>query len=115
MSPRAKIASQLQIPVSAKQLPVTNPDNVATVYANNIGISATMLDFTLYFVETGQLPGEKGLIPNNKLKSAVTLPLATAMALTQALNSMLKNAKEMSEKQQAAIQAMRKASSGAPQ
>jgi hypothetical protein len=86
---------------------------VKTVYANNLGISATMLDFTLYFIETGQLPGENGVVAHNELKAAVTLPLPSAMALMEAVSNMLKNANEMAANQKAALQAMRKSS--APQ
>jgi hypothetical protein len=114
MTPKPKVVAQLAAQLKANpQPPVTNPRDVTAVYANNVGISATMLDFTLYFIETGQLPGEKGAVAHNELKAAVTLPLPSAMALMEAVNNMLKNANEMVANQKAALQAMRKSS--APQ
>lgn len=76
-------------PIDASSIPITNPRNVVSIYANNIGVSATLLDFTLFFVETGQLPGENGPIAKNELKAAVTLPMASGPALIQALSQML--------------------------
>ncbi|MGO9326429.1 MAG: hypothetical protein ACLP07_17880 [Terracidiphilus sp.] len=119
MSEKAKpVAKRASVPAAApvsvtSQPPVSNSRGVDNVYANNVGISATMLDFTLYFIETGQLPGEKGPVVHNDLRAAVTLPLPAAMALMEAVGNMLKNANEMAAKQKAALQAMRKSS--APQ
>ena len=110
MTPKPKVVAQLAAQLKANpQPPVTNPRDVTAVYANNVGTSATMLDF----IETGQLPGEKGAVAHNELKAAVTLPLPSAMALMEAVNNMLKNANEMVANQKAALQAMRKSS--APQ
>ncbi len=119
MSMKAKTAAK-KAPVPAKeatpatiQPAVTNSRGVTPVYSNNVGVSATMLDFTLYFVETGQMPGEKGPVPHHDLRAAVTLPMPAAVALMEAVGNMLRNANEMAAKQKAALQTMRKSS--APQ
>lgn len=74
------------------QPPVSNPEGIAPVYANNVGISATMTDFTLHFVEVGQVAGDGPSQAYNKLKASVTLPMPAALAITAAVNEMLKNA-----------------------
>lgn len=111
MATKQKVVAQLAEQMKAvTQLPVTNPREVKAVYANNLGISATQLDFTLYFIETGQLPGQKGAVAQNELKAAVTLPMPAAMALMHAVGDMLKNAGAIAANQKAALEAMRKSS-----
>ncbi len=110
MSTKAKPAVKKNGLPAMPQPPVSNSRGVTAVYANNIGISATMLDFSLYFIETGQLPGEHGPVAHNDLRAVVTLPMPAAMALMQAVGNMLKNAKTMAEKQKAVIEALRKSS-----
>jgi hypothetical protein len=93
MSTKSKDRSKNE-PIAAASIPITNPRGIASIYSNNIGVSSTMLDFTLFFVETGQLPGENGPVPKNELKAAVTLPMPSAGALIQALTQMLETGAE---------------------
>lgn len=81
-------------PIDASTIAVTNPKGVESTYSNNIGISATLLDFTLFFVETGQLPGANGTVARNELKAAVTLPMASGPQIVQALTQMLRTAQD---------------------
>jgi hypothetical protein len=97
-------------PVTQKESPfavppqVSNSRGLSAVYANNVGVSATVTDFTLFFIETGQLPSEKGTSPYNDLRAAVTLPMAMAGAITDAIGMMLANTKVLAEQQKAAMQ-----------
>lgn len=86
-----------QEPINVATMPLTNPQGVSTIYANNVGLAATLMDFTLIFCETGQLPGEKGLQPKNELRAAVTLPMPAAAALIQILAEYLKKAQEQAK------------------
>ena len=82
----------------------TNPRGITPVYANNLGLSATLTDFTLLFLETGQWPGPDGAAPHNELRAAVTLPPMAAMGLMDALQQYIK---KYADNQQALEQAMR--------
>ena len=88
--------------IEASTIPVTNPRGVSATYANNIGVAATMLDFTIFFIETGQLPSASGPAPQNELKAAVTLPIPCALGLIEALNQLVKGAQDRMMQQQAA-------------
>ena len=90
MSDATQSAPKISV-MRSEDIPVTNPHGISSVYANNIGVSATMLDFTIFFVETGQIPGENGSIPKNELKSAVTMPMPSAMAIMESLKQMLQS------------------------
>ena len=83
--------------------PASNPRGVSPVYANNLGVSATLTDFTLLFLQTGQWPSPDGTVPHNELVAAVTLPPLGAMALMEALNQYIKT---FNENQGALAQAM---------
>jgi hypothetical protein len=72
---------------------VSNPNNVSAIYANHFGAGGTLTDFSLYFLEVGQLPGEKGTIAKQELKAAVTLPLALAEPLIQILKQIVEGHK----------------------
>ena len=41
------------------------------VYSNNFGVSATLTDFTIYFLEVGQIPGEKGVAAHKQEMKAI--------------------------------------------
>ena len=82
---------------------VSNPHGVSPVYANNLGLSATLTDFTLLFTQTGQWPAPDETLLHNELVAAVTLPPLAAMGLMQALNQYMKT---FNENQGALAQAM---------
>lgn len=68
------------------------------MYSNNFGVSATMTDFTIYFLEIGQIPGEKGVaIHKQELKAIVTLPLLAVSGLQQALQQVQERAAELAK------------------
>lgn len=69
-----------------QQAPITNPNNIAAVYSNQFGVSATMTDFTIYFFEMGQVPGMDGA--SQVIKAMVTLPLAAVDGLQQVLGQL---------------------------
>jgi hypothetical protein len=77
--------------MTAAEVPVTNPHNLATVYANHFGVGATVTDFTLFFMEIGQLPGAEGPIRKNELKAAVTIPMLAIGGLIEALQQVQAN------------------------
>ena len=83
--------SQRKLPKSAtaQEVPVTNPHNLVAVYSNHFGISGTMTDFTIFFLEMGQVPGPEGTIHKQEIKSIVTLPMLAAPALIQVLQQTL--------------------------
>jgi hypothetical protein len=83
--------SQRKLPKSttAQEVPVTNPHNLVAVYANHFGVSGTMTDFTIFFLEMGQIPGPDGAIKKQEIKSIVTLPMLAAPALIQVLQQTL--------------------------
>lgn len=84
--------------LAPQNMQVSNPHNVSSVYANHFGAGATLTDFSLYFLEVGQLPGENGAIAKQELKAAVTLPLALAQPLIQVLKQIVDNHKSVVEK-----------------
>jgi hypothetical protein len=77
--------------VAVQNLAISNPHDVSTVYANHIGAGGTLTDFSLYFVEIGQMPGQKD--SKMELKAAVTLPLALAEPLVQVLKQVIERQK----------------------
>jgi hypothetical protein len=88
-----------------KMPPPINPKGIRPVYANNIGLSATLTDFTLLFIETGQWPGsEGGGNLHNEIVAAVTLPPPAAAGLMQALQQYIQS---WSERGNALVQAMK--------
>lgn len=110
MSTKPKTPQSQQGRTNAASIPVTNSSGLAPVYANNVGISATMFDFTLMFVETGQFPTQDRTGPRNELKAIVTLPIPSALSLMEALKQMVdSNAKAM-QVQMDAVDALRKSS-----
>src|SRR5580693_5494692 len=76
-------SAKLPDTLSPNQIPVTNPQNLSTVYANQFGASATLSDFTVYFLEMIQMPGPGGTEHRQELKAAITLPMFNASALIQ--------------------------------
>ncbi len=88
-----------------QDVPITNPNNLAAVYSNNFGVSATLTDFTIYFLEAGQIPEGKSTTKKQELKAVVTLPMAAATGLQQAMQQMLNQATEVMKRAQARAQA----------
>jgi hypothetical protein len=82
---------------------ISNPHNVSAVYSNHLGASGTLTDFSLYFLQVGQIPGETGA--RQELKAAVTLPLALAEPLIQVLKQVVEGHKSALEQATAAAQA----------
>lgn len=90
----------------AEDIPVTNPNNVEAVYSNHFGISATMTDFTIYFLEVGQIPsGVRGSEQHQRVKAVVTLPLLAASGLQEVLGQMQTQAAERMKAVRAQAQA----------
>lgn len=110
MSTKPKTPSSQHGRIDAASIPVTNSSGLAPVYANNVGISATMFDFTLMFVETGQFPTRESTGPRNELKAIVTLPIPSALSLLEALKQMVDNNAKAMQVQMDAIEALRKSS-----
>ncbi len=48
-----------------------------------------MLDFSLFFLELGQVPGERGPISKHEIKAIVTLPIPVAASLIEALQQIV--------------------------
>lgn len=84
---------------------VSNPHNISATYANHIGAGGTLTDFSLYFIEVGQLPGENGSVTRQELKAAVTLPLALAEPLMQILQQIVEGHKSLIEQATVAAEA----------
>jgi len=93
----AKTTSTAKLPgtIPAQEVPVTNPRNIESVYANHFGVSATMTDFTVYFLEMGQIPGPEGSVHKQEVKAIVTLPLMAAPGLLQILQQVIQNHGEL--------------------
>jgi hypothetical protein len=75
-----------------QDMPISNPNNVAAVYANNFGISATMTDFTIYFLELVQIPGSKSPAQKQEVRAIVTLPMLAAGGLQQITQQIVQQA-----------------------
>lgn len=92
MDKKEKLMSPLAIPE------VTNPDVVKSVYANNVGIGATLTDAQLIFTQIGQGSSETGkLRTENRVVSIVTLPILQAEQMVRMLQGMLAAHKENTE------------------
>ena len=90
-----------------QDVPVTNPNNVKSVYANFFGVSATMTDFTIIFLELGRSPGAVGdQNQTNEVKAIVTLPMAAVEGLQQVLKQL--TAQMLAAQTQAAMQLAQK-------
>jgi hypothetical protein len=82
----------------ADEVPITNPQGLSAVYSNHFGMSATLSDFTIYFLEMGQIPGPNGAIAKQELKAIVTLPFVAAAGMMQVLQQTLQqHAQQMAE------------------
>jgi hypothetical protein len=93
--------------VTPQDIPITNPQNVGKVYSNFFGVSATMSDFTIFFLEVGQIPGPNGPIHQQEVKAMVTLPMIAAAGLQEVLQQVIQ--------QQAAATAQQKAKASVKQ
>jgi hypothetical protein len=77
-------------PAPPHGISISNPKNIEAVYANQVGISATMTDFTIFFLELGQVPGgPTGAVQSQTVKAAVTLPLPVAQGLVEIIQQMV--------------------------
>jgi hypothetical protein len=86
-------------------IPITNPNNLVAVYSNNFGVSATMTDFTIYFLEVGQTPAGKSVVKKQEMKAIVTLPLVAAAGLQEVMQQVLRQASETMKRAQAQAKA----------
>lgn len=72
---------------SSQGLPVTNPDEVRSTYANSVGTSATGNDVRLIFTELGANP--TGPEPEHILKALVVVPISMARQMIGLLETVL--------------------------
>jgi hypothetical protein len=91
-------------PIEAKDVPITNPLGVQSVYANDFGLGLTLTDVRLIFAEVGSDPTtNKG---SKILRANVVVPLLGAEALAnhilQSLEQHRKNLQAMQNAQPAA-------------
>jgi len=77
--------------IAPLDIPITNPRDLSAVYSNHFGISATMTDITISFLEMGQIPGPEGPIRKQEIKAIVTLPMMAAAGMIQVLQQVLQN------------------------
>ena len=77
--------------VTAEDVPVTNPRGIESVYSNHFGVSLTMTDFTMFFMEMGQTPGPTGSVQKQEVKAIVTLPLMSVGGMIQVLQQVMEN------------------------
>ncbi|MDE1156273.1 MAG: hypothetical protein PW735_11175 [Acidobacteriaceae bacterium] len=86
--------------MKSQDIPITNPDELRSVYANSVGASASLTDVRLFFTEVGADPtNAKGV---QELKAFVTIPLTTAQALHNTLQQVLDGQKQLVEALKAA-------------
>jgi hypothetical protein len=100
--------ARVQVGIAPHNLPISNPQNISAVYANHIGASGTLTDFTLYFLEISQVPNEKGSAARQELKAAVTLPFALAEGLAQVLKQIVDGHKSAMDQAAAVAKASEK-------
>jgi hypothetical protein len=74
MAPNAK-------PTEAKDVPLTNPLGIQSIYANDFGLGFTFTDIRLIFNELGA--DVVGGVPSKILKANIVVPLAGAEALAK--------------------------------
>jgi hypothetical protein len=55
---------------------------VRPIYANHLAVGGTVTDFTIYFLELSQMPGGP---PKQEVRVAVTMPIALAEGIAQAM------------------------------
>jgi hypothetical protein len=96
--------------INPQSIPVTNPDNVRAVYSNHFGMSATATDFSIFFLEVGQIPGPDGPIQKHEVKAVVTLPMIAAVGLQEVLKQLVAQTEESHAQAMHLIAAAQKAS-----
>lgn len=79
------------------EVDITNSKNVETVYSNQFGISSTVTDFTIFFLELGIIPGANGGTARHELKAAVTLPMPALEGMIDVLTQLRKQQKAKNE------------------
>lgn len=78
--------------ILAQDIAITNPNGLKAVYANHFGVSATMTDLTLHFLEMGQVPsGKGGSASHLEVKAIVTIPMLMGSGLIEALQQALQS------------------------
>ena len=72
-------------------VPIDNPQGLKPIYANHFGVSATMTDLTIYFLEVGQMPdsGKVGNAQFQEVRAIVTIPTLLAQGIIQTLQQVL--------------------------
>ena len=96
-------------PTTTQNPSVSNPDNIRPVYSNFFGASATMTDFTIYFLELAQIPGAKGATAHEQtVKAMVTLPLSAISPLQELLGQIGQQAEVAKKAQEAATASVKK-------
>jgi len=88
---KSPAVSRKSDPKTLADVPITNPQNLSPVYSNHFGVSATMTDFTIHFLEVGQVPGENGTTQRQEVVALVTLPMLTAVGMIHVLQELLQN------------------------
>jgi hypothetical protein len=83
--------------VNTDDIPISNPHNIVPVYSNNFAVTATRTDFTIFFLEVGQIPGPKGPTQRQEMKAAITLPMSAASGLREVMQRILQQAQEMNQ------------------
>jgi hypothetical protein len=91
MSTSTQPPPKLPDTLTPNEIPVSNPHNLSTSYANHFGASATMSDFTLFFMEISQIPGPTGPIHKQELKAAITVPMVSIAGMIQILQQVRDN------------------------
>jgi len=79
-------------PIMASDIPLTNPQGIESVYANEVGLGFTLTDVRLIFAEVGaDATSGKG---SKFLRANVVIPLAVADAFAQGLLASLQTHKK---------------------
>jgi hypothetical protein len=94
-------------PISANDIPVSNPKGIESTYANNVGVGTTLTDVRIVFTEIGQGFSAVQPSPTNVLKANVVIPPAQAKTLIETLSIALQQQQAHMAEQQKMIQAAR--------
>jgi len=93
MEPPAKNPSvSLGKPIDAKNIPISNPLGVQSVYANDFGYGFTLTDVRLIFNEIGADAASNA--PSKVLKANIVLPVQGAEFFAKALTAAIEEYKK---------------------
>lgn len=81
--------------IASEAVPVSNPQNVQPVYANNVGAAGTATDFRLFFNELGTYPDGLAAKQSQEIKAIVVLPMAAAEIMIGILQHVVASQKVM--------------------